>query len=205
MTDQRLLAASFRYNPNLQQAAQQQSYSFTFPGCGIGSSTCSQFCDLYGDQCDFSSRLLTYEPTSLNYGEVVGEGEDPFNPIFFPLLRVRTDQASQARFHGCRDECCLCYCLLLVAVLQWLYSRSHCVVIFDPLVDQMGVGVWHQCEKSYYWAVNVADTLMGPQAITTNPIYEGVHQFLLLANAEISIQFIVSYLQLNSERWIYLR
>jgi len=103
MTDQRLLAASFRYNPNLQQAAQQQSYSFTFPGCGIGSSTCSQFCDLFGGRCDLVSRLRTYEPDLLDYGHIVGDGPDLSTPTEFQLLEVgyRTFFCCSLNCHPC--------------------------------------------------------------------------------------------------------
>jgi len=41
----------------------------------------------------------------------------------------------------------------------------------------MGVGVWPRCNGSYYWTVDFGDTIMGPQAITTNPIYDGAHMF----------------------------
>jgi len=75
---------------------------------------------------------------------------------------------------------------------QWLYSPTHCAVIFDPLVDQIGVGVHPKCSKSYYWTVDVADTLLGPQAITKNPIYEGAHLFRLNAEGDGVINFYVS-------------
>jgi len=83
-----LLSYFLRYNPNLQQAAQQHSYLLTFPDCPFEHETCAQFCYLFKGGCDFPSRVFAYEPYLLNYGEVIGEGSDASKPLFFPLLRV---------------------------------------------------------------------------------------------------------------------
>jgi len=77
-----------RYNANLQQAATQNSYYYTVPGCPFEHDTCPEFCYLYGGNCDPGARFITYEPGILNYGEVVGEGSDPSDPVLFPILRV---------------------------------------------------------------------------------------------------------------------
>ena len=73
-----------------------------------------------------------------------------------------------------------------------MYSKSHCEVIYNILVDQLGVGVWPKCANSYYYTVDVAGTLQGPQAITTNPIYEGAHQFYVTVQGNMAIKFFVS-------------
>jgi len=59
-------------------------------------------------------------------------------------------------------------------------------------MDQVGVGVWPACTNSYFWTVDVGYTLRGPQAITTNPIYEGAHMFNATSDGQIYINFIVS-------------
>jgi len=78
-----------RYNPNLQQAAQQQAWFLSQPGCPYSHDTCSKFCHLYGGMCDIGSRMLKYEPGLMNFGENVGDGADQAEPSLFPLLRVR--------------------------------------------------------------------------------------------------------------------
>jgi len=59
-----------------------------------------------------------------------------------------------------------------------MQSPTHCEVLFNPLVDQVGVGVWPKYPTSYYHTVDVADTILGPDvAISSSPIYEGAHYY----------------------------
>ena len=86
-------ACVYRYNTKLQQAAVAKAHQLTFSGCPFEHDTCPQFCNLYadslyGNSCEFGSRLPYYDPSLLNYGEVVGEGANPSQPVNFPLLRV---------------------------------------------------------------------------------------------------------------------
>ena len=59
-------------------------------------------------------------------------------------------------------------------------------------MDQIGVGVWPKCSNSYYWAVDVGDTIWGPQAITQNPIYDGAHMMNVTPGQDAILTFIVS-------------
>ena len=66
----------------------QQSYSLTTPNCPFEHEICPDLCYLYGNRCDFTSRLHAYQWDILNYGEIIGAGADPSDPILFPILRV---------------------------------------------------------------------------------------------------------------------
>jgi len=94
------------------------AYLLTLLDCPFIHPTCPRFCDLYSStsrcdlcglealveneprladcSCCIGSRLLTYEPLIANYGEVIGEGADPSNPAYFPILRVRSYHGSYA-------------------------------------------------------------------------------------------------------------
>ena len=77
---------------------------------------------------------------------------------------------------------------------QWMQSSKHCDVVFSPIVDQIGVGVWPKYSNSYYWTIDVGTTWKGPDAITSSPIYEGVHYHRLhpLTGEVYQIYFMVS-------------
>jgi len=50
--------------------------------------------------------------------------------------------------------------------------------------------------NSYYWTIDVADTLAGPDVSTSSPIYEGAHYYRTdrLTGVVLQMYFFVSYI-----------
>ena len=75
---------SFRYNPDLQQAAVQMSYILGEPGCPRLHETCSKFRPLYGNKAPWQDRVATYwgSLSTNTYGENAGLGGGQYDPLY---------------------------------------------------------------------------------------------------------------------------
>jgi len=71
------------------------SFMLATPDCPFKHPTCPKYTYLYGSLDDPGVRMMTYEPYLLSYGEIAGEGKDPYDPVLFPLLRVRRHLSHQ--------------------------------------------------------------------------------------------------------------
>jgi len=95
------VACSLRYNPNLQQAAKQQSWILSQPGCPFQHQTCSGYCNLYpvnpmigGSACSEFNRMAFYETAFTYLSEnliFVGSTNNAEDPFYgFSLVSVGT-------------------------------------------------------------------------------------------------------------------
>jgi len=52
--------------------------------------------------------------------------------------------------------------------------------------------MWPKCQNSYYWTVDVADTIQSLTGqLPTNPIYDGAHRWLFDRPGNLVIEFLV--------------
>ena len=82
--------APLRYDPNLQQAAVQQSTFLSDPSCPFQHNTCSKYCYLYGGACDPFSRIIKYQPDWKAMGEnlaLVTVAQDSMNPLLLASIQ----------------------------------------------------------------------------------------------------------------------
>jgi hypothetical protein len=72
-----------RYDTFLQQAAKQFSF-LLHTGCAFSHSSCQPYCqNIYRNQCDWVSRINTYQPYWSNLGENIGmtRGTEPLQAL----------------------------------------------------------------------------------------------------------------------------
>jgi hypothetical protein len=73
------------YNAGLHQASKQQSWLLNQPNCSFSHSTCTRFCNLYRNDCNFIARVNYYQPNWTSIAENIVKTTSTTNPLA-PLL-----------------------------------------------------------------------------------------------------------------------
>lgn len=177
------------YDPDLHQAAKQQAWLLSQPGCPFQHDTCPRFCYLYHGDCRFDRRVRTYYEAAVSENIAMAGRRNPLLPL---LLFARSPGHCENMFDPAARQVGVGHVDGRYWVEVWGHQRND-----TPLPSgSHWLGAPLAPEGSILFLVNSyhkPTVVVGGKAYPMRPYLDGTYQFrLVLANSCIPYYFLTA-------------